>query len=245
MHTTVAIIQSNYIPWKGYFDIIHDVDMFIFLDNVAYTHRDWRNRNCIKTSNGLHWLTVPVGSARGRVIDEVIIQDHSWQFNHWQNIRQYYSNAPHFSTYRSFLEEVYTSRRWTRLSELNRYLIQEISTRILELPTQFVDARYFNPQGHKLDLIIDILMKSGCRHYVTGPNTRDYIVTERFEEIGVELIWKDYSGYPEYPQFFPPFDHAVSILDLLLHVGPDAPQYIWGSRRNRCPGGAVPEPTAR
>ena len=39
-----AIIQSNYLPWKGYFDIINEVDIFVFLEDVQYTTRDWRNR---------------------------------------------------------------------------------------------------------------------------------------------------------------------------------------------------------
>ena len=59
---TVAVIQSNYIPWKGYFDIINDVDEFVFLDHVQFTPRDWRSRNRIKTREGLLWLTVPAGS---------------------------------------------------------------------------------------------------------------------------------------------------------------------------------------
>ena len=56
----VAILQSNYIPWKGYFDIIASVDEFIIFDDMQYTKRDWRNRNKIKTPQGLQWLTIPV-----------------------------------------------------------------------------------------------------------------------------------------------------------------------------------------
>ena len=44
----IAILQSNYIPWKGYFDIINLVDEFILYDDMQYTRRDWRNRNKIK-----------------------------------------------------------------------------------------------------------------------------------------------------------------------------------------------------
>ena len=56
----VAILQSNYIPWKGYFDMIASVDEFILYDDMQYTRRDWRNRNQIKTAQGLKWLTIPV-----------------------------------------------------------------------------------------------------------------------------------------------------------------------------------------
>jgi hypothetical protein len=37
-------------------------------------------------------------------------------------------------------------------------------------------------------------------------------------------------NYPEYPQLYPPFDPFVSILDLLLMTGPDAPRYIFRLR---------------
>ena len=48
----IAILQSSYIPWKGYFDLIQPVDEFVLFDDVQYTRRDWRNRNRIKTAHG-------------------------------------------------------------------------------------------------------------------------------------------------------------------------------------------------
>ena len=51
----IAILQSNYIPWKGYFDIIRHADVFVIYDEVQYTKNDWRNRNLIKTANGTEW----------------------------------------------------------------------------------------------------------------------------------------------------------------------------------------------
>jgi hypothetical protein len=51
------------------------------------------------------------------------------------------------------------------------------------------------------------------------------------------LVYKSYEGYPEYPQRHPPFEHAVSILDLLFNAGPDAPEFIWGWRKeSQCRG---------
>lgn len=73
----VGVIQSNYIPWKGYFDLIHDVDLFVFYDDVQYTKNDWRNRNLIKTPTGAKWLTIPVSSNLNNLIYEVELKDHS------------------------------------------------------------------------------------------------------------------------------------------------------------------------
>ena len=60
MGKRVAIVQSCYIPWKGYFDLINGVDEFILLDDVQYSRANWRNRNRIKTPDGTAWLTIPV-----------------------------------------------------------------------------------------------------------------------------------------------------------------------------------------
>ena len=100
----VAVIQSNYIPWKGYFDIIHDVDVFVFYDDLQFTKNDWRNRNKIKTPRGAEWITIPVGTDLRRLICEVELRDASWQQRHWDILLLNYKKAPYFRTYRGFLE---------------------------------------------------------------------------------------------------------------------------------------------
>lgn len=226
----VAIIQSNYIPWKGYFDIIHDVDLFIFYDDVQYTKNDWRNRNKVKTSQGLCWLTIPVGSREGRLIYEVEIEQDIWTRKHWETIKQSYSKAPFFKKYQGFFEYVYLDAKWGNLSELNQFLVKTISKEFLGIGTDFKDSREYHPEGHKLERLIDLLIKVNAELYVSGPTAKGYIEENKFKEAGIELVFKDYSGYPEYPQLFPPFEHAVSILDILFNCGPAAPDYIWGWR---------------
>lgn len=228
--TRLAILQSNYLPWKGYFDIAHDVDLFVFYDCVQYTPRDWRNRNKIKTAGGAQWISVPVGHDRDRIIHDVAIPDPAWQATHWQTIRQNYGKCPHFGRYREYFEHVYLGTTWTNLSELNQSLITHIAHEFLGIATRFEDSRRYAAQGHKLDRLIDVALKAGATSYLSGPAARDYIDPERFAQLGIELSWKDYAGYPEYPQRFPPFEHGVSILDLLFNAGPDSPQYIWGWR---------------
>ena len=82
------------------------------------------------------------------------------------------------------------------------------------------------PEGTKDDRLIDIVKKVGGTRYLSGPAAKDYITPEKFETAGIELAYKSYD-YPEYPQLYPPFHSKVSILDLLLMVGPKAPKYIW------------------
>lgn len=227
---TVAIVQSCYIPWKGYFDLIHEADLFVFYDDVQYTTRDWRNRNKIKTPNGPIWLTVPVGSDRNRLVCEVPLTDTRWAQRHWKSLQQFYSATPHFKRYEAFFKHVYLGTQWESLSELNQYLIKAIAQDYLGIETQFADSRDYRTQGRKLDRLMDLITKVGAKKYVSGPAAKSYIDAERFARLGVELIYKSYEGYPEYPQLYPPFAHAVSIVDLLFNVGPEAPSYIWSWR---------------
>ncbi|WP_407352670.1 WbqC family protein [Luteimonas sp. R10] len=226
----VAILQSSYIPWKGYFDIINDVDTFIFYDDVQFTHQDWRSRNRIVTPNGPLWLTVPTGSSIQRLIHEVDIKDDRWQAKHWKSIQQSYSRAPHFNEHRDFFEEIYLHKKWSSLSDLNQTVIKAISRELLGITTEFRDSREYGACGQKLDRLIDLVRKSGATTYLSGPSASNYIEPEIFGEIGVELLYKDYSGYPEYPQGPGPFMHNVSIIDLLFRTGEKSPNFIWGWR---------------
>lgn len=226
----IVVLQSNYIPWKGYFDLIHDADLFVFYDDLQYTKNDWRNRNKIKTSQGMQWLTIPVGTSARRLICEVEISDSSWQKKHWETIKQHYGKCRNFSDYCLFFEDFYLSTSWASLSDMNQNLIQRISQEFLGITTEFVDSRQYSLTGQKLDRLLALVQQTQATHYISGPAAKEYINVQRFSEIGVDLIWKDYSGYPKYPQRYPPFDHGASILDLLFNVGPEAPDYIWGWR---------------
>ena len=231
--TRIGIIQSNYIPWKGYFDIIHDVDLFIFYDDVQYTNRDWRNRNRLKTEYGERWLTIPVGNHRAQRICDVALPSGDWAREHWRKIEVAYRRAPYFEAYRAYFEEFYLRRQWTMLSEFNQALVTGIARDLLGITTPYVDSRRFPLTQSKGGRIVELLQHVGATTYVSGPSAKAYITDEGFLAAGIKVEWKDYQGYPEYSQFHGPFVHAVTVLDLLFHTGPNAPYYIWGWRQAR------------
>ena len=227
----VVVLQSNYIPWKGYFDLIHDADLFIFYDDVQYTKNDWRNRNRIQTAQGPRWLTIPVGINADRRICDVELGDHRWQTSHWDSIRQAYRGAPYFKHYKDFFEDVYRGLQWDNLSTLNQHLIQRIAGDLLGLTTRFEDSRSYAAQGAKQERLLSLLSQAGAQRYISGPAARDYIDESAFTKAGIQLSWKDYSNYPRYEQQGPaPFENAVSIIDVLFNTGPRTPWHIWGWR---------------
>ncbi len=225
-----AIIQSNYLPWKGYFDIINEVDVFIFEDDLQFTERDWRNRNRFKTPAGLKWLTVPVRGGRFQCIDEVCIcYERKWIYKHLETIRRSYKSTKHLAEGLEILEPELSAMP-EKLSVLNQNLIKRISA-YLGIKTVFLNAREMNARGIKDDRLIDLCKKCGANEYLSGPSAKSYIVPEKFQREGIRLLWKDYSGYPEYPQLYPPFEHHVSVLDMIFHLGKETPYYIWGWRK--------------
>lgn len=230
MTVRAGIIQSNYIPWKGYFDIVHDVDLFIFHDDLQYTKGDWRNRNRIKTAEGERWLTIPVGISEHRLICDVPLPEASWARDHWRRLEAAYRKAPYFAYYRPYFEEFYLRRTWQRLSEFNQALIMGVARDLLGITTPFADSRTFQLTETKGARVVELLQKAGASVYVSGPSAKAYITDERFLDAGIAVEWKDYLGYPEYEQVHPPFAHAVTILDVLFHTGPRAPSHIWGWR---------------
>lgn len=224
-----AILQSNYIPWKGYFDIINDVDVFVVLDNLQYTKLDWRNRNQIKTRHGLRWLTVPVQGGLEQQICEVEIDyRQNWVRKHIETMRQSYSKSSYLKDFMPLFEAC-LNERFSHLSMLNVELIKIIS-KYLEIDTEFILSTELTVNGSKTDRLVNICKEIGADHYLSGPSAKEYIIPEKFEASGIELEYKDYSGYPEYPQLFDTFEHRLSILDLIFNTGKNAPDYIWESQ---------------
>jgi hypothetical protein len=223
----VAIVQSNYIPWKGYFDIIASVDEFILYDDMQYTRRDWRNRNQIKTPQGLQWLTVPV-RVKGRYhqsIRDTEIDGEDWARDHWKALEQNYRRAAQFGAVAPLLEPLYLEARYTHLSALNRSLIEWIC-RYLGIGTKLSYSWDYPVDAGRSERLAGICALAGATEYVSGPAARDYLEPAPFESRGIAVRWFDYAGYPPYEQLWGEFVHEVSILDLLFNCGAASARYM-------------------
>jgi len=221
----VAIVQSNYIPWKGYFDLIAAVDEFITYDEVQFTKNDWRNRNKIKTPKGVEWLTIPVGQDIRRRVRDVELVDARWQEKHWKTLAANYARAPHFAELARVFQPLYLERRHTHLSALNREFIEAIC-RYLGIKTSITNCWDYELVEGKSERLASLAMQAGAAEYVSGPSAKSYIDERTFSTRGIRLTWFDYTGYPEYPQLWGTFSHEVTILDLLFNCGKDAPRYM-------------------
>lgn len=223
----VSIVQSNYVPWKGFFDLIGQCDEYVIFDSVQYVKRHWHNRNRIKTANGVEWLTIPVVS-KGRFeqpIDEVAIEK-PWADKHWRALELAYKRAPFFEQYAPTIKGWYElADKKVLLTDVNAIFLSGICG-MLGLKTRITRDTAYPIQGVKTERLLGIVRAAGADRYLSGPSARAYFDESAFKAAGVTPEWMDYQGYPEYPQLHGGFEHAVSVLDLLFNTGPDAPRYL-------------------
>lgn len=224
----IAIIQSNYIPWKGYFDIINSVDEFILYDDMQYTRRDWRNRNKIITYKGMQWLTIPV-EVKGKYhqkINETRISDPKWAKKHWATIIHNYHNAPYFDYYKELFENLYLGINETMLSQVNYIFITAIND-IFGIKTTIRWSSEFDLVEGKTEKLLEICKSLGATEYLSGSSAKAYLDESLFIQNGICVKWVDYTGYPEYQQQHShPFQHGITILDLIFNTGEKAINYM-------------------
>jgi len=219
----IAISQSNYIPWKGYFDLINSVDEFVLYDDMQFTRRDWRNRNQIKTPAGVQWLTIPV-EVKGKFhqrINETRVSDPAWPRQHWRALELNYARAAHFADYHDQLRELYLGCNDRHLSKINHRFLIALNT-LLGIHTPLRCSSDYTLRGERSERLLSICQQAGANIYLSGPAARDYLDTALFAAADVEVRWMDYSGYPPYRQLHGDFQHGVSILDLIFNEGPRA-----------------------
>jgi len=223
----IAILQSNYIPWKGYFDMINMVDEFILYDDMQYTRRDWRNRNKIKTPNGLIWLTIPV-EVKGKYfqkISETKVNEKDWAKKHWQSITHNYSKSKYFKEYKDVFEELYLNCHEEYLSQINYKFIVAIN-KILGIKTKIRWSSEFKLVDGQTEKLLGICKDCDTDIYLSGPAAKDYFDEELARKENIKVEWMDYSGYKEYEQLHSHFEHGVTILDLIFNEGPNATKFM-------------------
>ena len=208
--------------------MIAAVDEFILYDEVQYTRRDWRNRNRIKTPFGTQWLTVPVKTKEkylGRICD-IQIDGTGWARAHWRTLEVNYRRAPFFDEIARWLKPIYLEESFTHLSHLNRRLIRLICD-FLKIQTKISNSAYYHKgEDGQSRRLAEICVRANADEYISGPAARKYISEDAFSNLGINLTWFNYDGYPEYPQLWGEFEHRLSVLDLLFNCGADSKYFV-------------------
>jgi hypothetical protein len=223
----ICIIQSCYIPWKGFFDLVGRCQQYVIYDSAQYSKGHWHNRNRIKTENGSRWLTIPVSTADRltQAIDEVRIAK-PWADEHWRLIELSYRKAPSFNEVGPLVKDWYEqAEKEALLTDVNFIFLKGIA-RFLGVQTDMVRDRSYPFHGSRMERLLSIVQAAGADRYLSGPAAKEYFDETMFNSEGVLTEWMDYDGYPQYPQLHGAFEHTVSILDLIFNAGTDARHYL-------------------
>ena len=223
----IAILQSSYIPWKGYFDIIKKVDEFVVYDIVQFSKNDFRNRNKLVLNGVPTWLTIPVRQKHlHQRIDETEIADGRWAKKHWRSIEQSYKKLAGFESYSEPLRQAYEALGDEKfLTNVNVRLLQTLCS-LMRIDTPIRNAADFDLPEDRVERIIGLCKALGADSYLSGPAAKAYLDAEPLSASGIELEWIDYGGYPEYRQKGDVFEHGVSVIDLLFNVGGEFPRFM-------------------
>jgi len=224
---TVFIIQSCYIPWKGFFDALNRADECILFDDMQYSKDHWHNRNQIQTIDGLKWLTIPVFGKKniGQKIRDVQIDGNKWREKHWNSIKHSYGRSQYFNEYSPVIKSIYQDKVSASLSEMNHAFILAING-ILGITTKIKWSHDLEIIEGKNERIIHLMQQLDATNILAGPSAKSFVKEDQFNNAGLNVEWLDYSNYPTYNQLFNPFVHEVSILDLIFNEGPNAKKYL-------------------
>ena len=227
----VAISQPTYLPWIGYLDLIDQVDLFVILDNVQFAKQTWQQRNRIRTAAGLQWLTVPVKSHLGQLINEVEIRKPDFHVDHLRAIELAYRRAPHFQTYFEGISSRLAKRESSFLVDLSVSVLAGFME-ALAIKTPLVRASSLGQSGKRTELLANLCSVLGANEYVSPAGSAVYLLGEQdlLTSRGIGLSFHHYE-HPTYQQLHKPFMPFASAIDLLFNEGAEGRNIIRSGRK--------------
>ena len=223
----VSILQPNYIPWIGYFEIIKNSDIFVFYDDAQYTRRDWRNRNYISLNNEKYLISIPVQNKGNynKNINEIRFNDTSFKKKHLNIFNHAYSKTKFHRETIKFLNQIYLSNNNNYLSDFNIHLIEEIC-KYLNITTKFIKSSELKLKTSSNQKLIDICKELNCDEYISGVNALGYIKDELFENNNINLKLIEYKNQLQYNSNNSKFIDKLSIIDLIFNQGVSSYKFI-------------------
>lgn len=230
----IGILQPGYLPWLGFFEQMYRSDVFVLYDDVQYDKEGWRNRNRIKTANGVQWLTVPV---LVRFLDHPLIteirinNEVNWRKKHLASVKQSYGKAAFFEEYYELFEEAY-SRDWNFLIDLDLYFIMKLAECLDMKEKKILRSSDLPIKGGQIERLIHLCKHFGADTFYEGAAGRNYIDEGAFLKEGVRVEFQDYD-HPIYSQLYGEFIPNLSVIDLLFNHGKESLSILTNQGKGR------------
>ena len=221
MDNSCVIMQPTYLPWVGYFSLIHSANKFVFLDDVQFEKQSWQSRNFILAPTGRLILSIPIKKHNlSTKINQIEINDDiNWRKKHTSGITQNYSKHNYFN-YLNEIIEIINDLSIDRLIEMNVKIISAIC-KIVSIDFNPIFSSKFSFEQKKSKKLLNILNVLGCKEYISPIGSKNYIDNEGIlKKNEINVYYKDYC-----PQFYDQknsknFISHLSIIDLIANIGP-------------------------
>ncbi|MGR3896716.1 MULTISPECIES: WbqC family protein [Pseudomonas] len=213
----LAIMQPYLFPYTGYFNLVAQVDKFVFYDDVNFIKNGWINRNRLFLSGDVRYFTVPLsGGSPNLKIAEVKCQSQgAWSRKILESIKQSYGKAPHFNSTFDLIKEVLETNPES-IAILAKRSVQMIAER-LGYSTIFEQTSkiYDNSALSGMSRVIDICVKESAHTYINLPGGKDLYDPQAFKANSIDLVFSR-PGFLAYQQFDRIFQPGLSILDVMM-----------------------------
>jgi len=223
----VSAYQPYFAPYGGFFEKALGSHYLVLLDDVQFPRgTTWLTRNRFKNDQGTLWLTIPVwkkGLGLQKIKDVKICHQGGWARKHLASITTAYKNAPYFPDHQDFVTKIFTET-YTFLLDINLEIIRYVLD-YLGASVELVLLSELGITSKEPDLSVDLAKALGASHFLAQSSARKYLVPERFQEAGIELIF--FNPRPiVYPQLWGEFIPNLSILDMIFNCGPRTAQMV-------------------
>lgn len=214
-------MQPSYLPWVGYFNLIMNSDVFIFLDDVQYSKNSFfsRNRYPSNSPDGFNWLTVPVRRLKSaQTFRETLLVEDGWRRKHLETLKQVYGKNKYFGFVYPLLEKHISNLNYDNLASLNIGLIMEISE-YLEIRKEFYLSSELKIQGQRSERLLSFCDHFKCDTYISPLGAKDYIVEDNvLPSSRVNVVYQDYKCIPYEQIKNKSFIPYMSIIDILFRL---------------------------
>jgi hypothetical protein len=209
-------------------------DVFVLYDDVQHDKEGWRNRNRIKTVNGVQWLTVPAlvkFSDRPLITDIRINNEVNWRKKHLTSVKQNYAKAPFYKDYIEVFEEAY-AREWDLLIDIDLYFIMKLAECLGMGEKTILRSSTIQIKGERIEKLIQICKRFGADTFYEGAAGRNYIDEGAFLKHGIRVEFQDYQ-HPIYHQLYGDFIPHLSVIDLLFNHGRESLSILTNQNKGR------------
>lgn len=217
----IAIMQPYFLPYLGYWQLIHAVDRFVVYDDVNYMKGGWVNRNRLLINGRPAYITLPLSdsSPHKRICDINLLASPVWRGKLIKMVQMTYRRSPCFSEVFPVIEKLIRFDA----GSLSGYLLHQLQVmaEFMEIDTEFVASsrRYGNSDLSGQARVLDICNREGASIYVNLPGGQSLYDSNEFRRAGMDLRFIAMRPllYKQESTEFVPY---LSIVDALMAIGP-------------------------